>query len=92
MHGAEGVGNIDVRHIGQRAGEGRVVLLLALVKAQVFQQHDLSRPQGGGLGARVLADDVVREDHRPPQQPAQPLGHRRKRQLRLPGSPGLAQV
>ena len=58
MHGAEGVGDVDLGHAGKLLGELGVVLLLALVEAEVLKQHDLARLQRGGLGLGVLADDV----------------------------------
>ena len=75
MHGAEGVGHIDVGHGGELLGELGVVLLLALVEAEVLKQQQLARLESGGLGLGVLADDVLREDDVHAQKPGQPLGH-----------------
>ena len=76
MHGTEGVGHIQIRHVGQLPGQLRVVLGLAGLKAGVLQQQDLSRLQGGRLGLGVGAHYVMGEDHFPAQQLAEALRHR----------------
>ena len=53
MHGAEGVGHVDLGQIGHGLGQLGVVLGLALLKAGVLQQHDLAGLQGGGLGGGI---------------------------------------
>ena len=92
MHGAEGVGHIDLGHGGELLGELGVVLLLALVEAQVLKQHYLAGLQSGGLGLGVLADDVFGHDDVHAQQLAQALGDGLEAQVGLPLSLGLAQV
>ena len=81
VHGAERVGDEDLGHVGQSLGKGGVVLGLALVEAQVLQQHDLAGLQRGGLGLGVLADGVGGEDHVLTQQLAQTLGNGSQGQL-----------
>ena len=76
VHGTEGVGHIQIRHVGQLPGQLRVVLGLAGLKAGVLQQQDLSRLQGGRLGLGVGAHYVMGEDHFPAQQLAEALRHR----------------
>ena len=92
MNGAESVGHIQLRHGGQLLGEGGVVLLLAGVKAQVLQQHDLTALQRRGLGLGFLAHDVLGEDDLLPQQLAETLRHGGQTQLGLPFALGLAQM
>ena len=90
MHGAEGVGHIQLRHGGKLPGKLRVVLLLPGVKAQILQQHDLAALQGRRLGLGVLAHDVLGEDDLLAQQLAQTLRHRAEGQAVLPLALGLA--
>ena len=92
MHGAEGVGHIQLRHVRQLLGEAGVVLLLADIEPQVLQQHDLAGLQGSGLGFGIFTHDILGEDDLPAQQLAQTLRHGRQRQLHLPLALGLAQV
>ena len=92
MDRAEGVGDIDLGQVGQGLGKGGVVFLLALVKAQVFQQHDLAGLKGCGLGLGVRADDVFGEEDLSAQQLAEMLGDRGQGQRFLPLPLGLAQV
>ena len=92
MYGAEGVGHVQLRHGGQLLGEGRVVLLLAGIEAQVFQQHDLAALQRCGLGLGVLAHNVPGEDDLLPQQLAETLCHGGKAQLAFPLALGLTQM
>ena len=81
MHGAEGVGHVQLRHVGQGLGQCGVVLGLALFKAGVLQQHDLAGLQRGGLGPGVLAHHVVGKDDLAAQQLAQTLRHGGQGQL-----------
>ena len=92
MHRAESVRHEHLRHGSQLLGKLGVVLLLTDVEAQVLQQHDLTRLQGGGLGLGVLADDILGKDDLLTQQLTQALGDRRERQALLPGALGLAEV
>ena len=92
MDGAKGIGHVHVGQGGQGLGEGGVVGLLALVEAQVLQQHDLAGLQGGGLGLGVLADDVLGKDNLLAQQLAQPLSHGGQGEGFLPLPLGFAQM
>ena len=92
MYGAEGVGYVQLRHGGQLLGELGVVLLLAGVEAQVFQQHDLAALQRRGLGLGVLAHNVLGEDDLLPQQLAETLCHGGEAQLAFPLALGLTQM
>ena len=92
MDGAEGVGNVDVRHISQCLGESGVVLLLTRFKAQVLQQHDLTRLECSCLSGGIGADDVSGQGHVLTQQFAQALCHGSQGQLFLPLALGLAHM
>ena len=92
MHGAEGVGHVQLRHSGQLLGKAGIVLLLAGIEAQVLQQQDLAAFQSGGLGLGVLAHDILGEDDLAAQQLTETLRHRGKAQLFLPLALGLAQM
>ena len=92
VHGAEGVGDVDFSHGGELLRKLGVVLLLALVEAEVLKQHELARLQGGGLGAGVVADYILSHDDVHAQQLAQALGDRLQAQIGLPLSLGLAEV
>src|SRR5699024_7597368 len=48
VHGAEGVGHVQISHISQSLSELRIVLLLADVEAEVLQQHDLTGLESSG--------------------------------------------
>ena len=89
---AEGVGHIEVGHVGHGLGQGGVVLGLAGLEAGVLQQHDLAGLEGGGLGLGVGAHHVVGHDDRLVQQLAQADGHRLQAQLGLYLALGLAHV
>ena len=92
MHGAEGVRDVQLGHVSQFLGKGGSVLLLAGIKAQVLQQHDLAALQSGGLGLGVIAHHILGENDLLPQQLAQPHSHGSQRQLFLPLTLGLAQM
>ena len=81
VHGAEGVGHIQFRHVGHGLGQSGVILGLALFKAGVLQQQDLAGLQRGSLGLGILAHHVVGKDDLLTQQLAQPLGHGSQGQL-----------
>src|SRR5436305_426808 len=55
----------------------------ALVEAQIFEQRDLARLEGGNNPLRLGADAVRREIYRPPDRPAQRLDERAQRQFRV---------
>ena len=58
MRGAERVVDVHVAERGQFLAERGVVLLLALVEAQVLQHEHVAVAQRGGLRARVVAHRV----------------------------------
>lgn len=66
--GAEGVVDIEVAQRGQLRGEGRIVLFLARVEADVFQQGDAAGRQSGDDLGGLIADAVTGEGHRRAQQ------------------------
>ena len=65
---AEGVVDVDVGELGERARERFVVLLLARVEAQVFEQRDLAFAQLAHNLAGGVAQAVVGEQHLDPEQ------------------------
>ena len=79
----EGVVDIGVAERGERLRECRVVGFFALVEAQIFEQRDLARLEGGNNPLRLGADAVRREIYRPPDRPAQRLDERAQRQFRV---------
>ena len=92
MDGAERVGDIELGHVGQLLGERGIVLLLAGIKAEIFQQQDLAGLQRGGLGLRVFAGNVLGENDLLPEQLAQTDGDGGETQTLLPLSLGLSEV
>ena len=104
MDGAERVGDIELGHVGQLLGERGIVLLLAGIKAEIFQQQDLAGLQRGGLGLgilshnvmgkglRVFAGNVLGENALLPEQLAQTDGDGGETQTLLPLSLGLSEV
>ena len=64
MRRAERVVDVDVGERGQLLAEGGVVLLLALVEAQVLEQQHVAVAQRGRLGLGILAHRVAREHDR----------------------------
>ena len=71
MRGGEGIVDEDVAELGQRLGEVRIVLLLALVEAQVLQHGDLAGLQ---RGTRILGGlaDAVGDERAPACRAARP--------------------
>ena len=64
VRGREGVVDVDVAELGEFGDERRIVLLLALVEAGVFQAEDVAvLHRSHGLG-RGFADAVVGEGDR----------------------------
>ena len=76
MDSTEGVGDIDLRHVGHSLGQLGIVLGLTLLKTGVLQQHDLAALEGSGLGLGVGAHHIGGHDDVLAQQLAQPLGNR----------------
>ena len=92
---AEGVRDIhavSAGQVGQGLGKGGVVLLLALLEAQILQQHQLAGLQGRGLGLGVGAHHVGGKDDLPAQQLLQTMSHGGQGQCGLDLTLGLAQV
>ena len=58
MRGAEGVIDKNLGQSGKTGGQGAVVILLACVKAGVFQQQDFSRLESCGFGPGLVTDAV----------------------------------
>ena len=88
MDGAESVGHIDLGHGSQLLRESGIVLGLALFKAGIFQQQDLTGLQGRGLSLGVLAHNVAGEDNFLSQQLCQTDGYGSQGQLLLLLAPG----
>jgi hypothetical protein len=61
VRGGKGIVDEKIAVCGQRPGEFGVVLLLALVKAGVFQKQDVALVHVGDRGRRPSADAVGRE-------------------------------
>jgi hypothetical protein len=96
VHDTESVRDEGVTELRELLREVVTVILvlrgLVRVEAQVLEQRDIPVPERlhGLLGG--LADGVLREHHRPSQQIAQSLGHRRKAVLRVGSTVGPAEV
>ena len=88
MDGAESVGHVDLGHGSQLLCEGGIVLGLALFKAGVFQQQDLTGLQGCGLSLSILTHNVAGEDNFLSQQLCQTGGYGSQGQLLLLLAPG----
>ena len=87
MRGREGVVDEEVAERGQPPGELGIVLLLALVEAQVLQHGDLPRQQRRDRPLRRLADAVAGEGDGMAEQLAQLVRHRLQAELRDRGRP-----
>ena len=87
--GAERV--VDVVRVALRepVGEGRVVLLLLRVEAEVLQHHQLAGAERRHPAADLVAHAVGQQLDPPAHQLAQPGGGRSERQLRLRSPFGL---
>ena len=88
MDGTESVGHVDLGHGSQLLCEGGIVLGLALFKAGVFQQQDLTGLQGRGLSLSILTHNVAGEDNFLSQQLCQTGGYGSQGQLLLLLAPG----
>ena len=88
MDGAESVGHVDLGHGSQLLCEGGIVLGLALFKAGVFQQQDLTGLQGCGLSLGILTHNIAGEDNFLSQQLCQTGGYGSQGQLLLLLAPG----
>ena len=83
MRGAEGVEHEDVAIGGKGLGDLGVVLLLALVEADVLEHQDVARlERGHGLGG-LLAIGVVDEIHVEAGELSELVGSRLERELGL---------
>ncbi len=90
--GGEGVVDVDVAELGQLLGEGRVVLLLALVVAQVLQQQHAAGLQRLDRGLGVGTHAVVGERDVLAEQLGQRLDHRLQAHLRHAAALGPVEV
>ena len=63
MRRRERVIDIEIAELRELRGEVRVVLLLARVEAQIFQQRDLARLQRGDDPLGLGSDAIGRETH-----------------------------
>ena len=88
MDGAESVGHVDLGHGSQLLCEGGIVLGLALFKAGIFQQQDLTGLQGRSLSLGILTHNVAGEDNFLSQQLCQTGGYGSQGQLLLLLAPG----
>ena len=61
MRGRKGIVDIDVAERGELFGEGRIVLLLAVVVTKVFQHGHLARLQRIDAALGLVADAVADE-------------------------------
>ncbi len=77
MRRAEGVVHVEIGERCERASEAGVVFLLFRVKAKVFEKHDVAAGlrRAYSRGRRV-ANAVVGEGHRTPEQLRKALGNR----------------
>ena len=92
MGGPEGVVDEDVGVGGERRREGRIVLLLLGVEAEVLEQQDLAWPQALD---RVLGPDAERvagDRHVATEQLGQPLPDRPESEAVLDLAIGAAEV
>ncbi len=76
MGGPERVVDVDVGVRGERRREGRVVLLLLGVEAEVLEQQDLARAEALDGVLRPDAERVARDRHVAAEQLGQPLADR----------------
>ena len=68
VDGAEGIGHVELRHVGHGLGQVGVVLGLPLLKAGVLEEHHLTGLEGGGLGLGVGAHHIGGQDNLSAQQ------------------------
>ena len=92
MGGRERVVHVALGELREAPREVVVVLLLLGVEPEILEQQQLAALQRLGLRACRVADAVRRERHRPRQQRAQALGHRRERELGVGPALGAAEV
>ena len=88
VRGAEGVVDKNIGKGGELFGKLGVVFRLALFKAGVFQQQDLTGLQGRGLSLGILTHNVAGEDNFLSQQLCQTGGYGSQGQLLLLLAPG----
>ena len=83
MGGAERVVDVGVAELGELLAKRRVVLLLALVEAQVLKQEHVPLAKRRRLLLRVLAHRVARERDRLAEKLCQAQGSWAQRELLL---------
>ena len=79
VRGAERVVHVAIGELGELLREGGIVLLFLRMKAEVLEQHELSVARAVRLrhrAARLAADAVGREEHRPLEEIREAVGHR----------------
>ena len=81
MRGREGVVDVDVAQRGELVDEGRVVLLLLLVEAEVLQQQHVARLEIAHALFGLLADAILGEGDRLAERLRQRLDQRLQRHL-----------
>ena len=92
MRRGEGVVDEDVAIFGELFGEGRIVLLLALVEARVFQKQDVAVGELGHGCRGERADAVGGEGDRPADDLGDGIGDRRQREFGLRPTFGPAEM
>ncbi len=90
--GAEGVVHVDVGERGEGLREGRFVLRLLAVEAEILEQQDLAGLQALDRGGDLRADAVARERDGYVQDRGQGLRYRCEGELRVRGILGPAEV
>ena len=65
---AKGIVAVDIGEPSQLSGEDRIALLLALIKTQVFQQHNIAALQGSDFRDGICVNSVGRKSDRLAQQ------------------------
>src|SRR6266478_456033 len=89
MRRREGVVDVEIAERGERLRESRIVLLLRRMKAEIFEERHLSRPEPVHDGARLLADAILGEAGLAPDRRRQ-WGYERAQRVfrvRLPVGP-----
>ena len=66
VRGAEGIVDVQVAESNELPGEGRIVLRLARVKADILEHDDVAIPHGLDGGLDRGTDAVIQMAHLPP--------------------------